>query len=55
VVFKILKSTNAQWFFRIVSSNGNILAHSETYWNKSDARSAAQTIINEAGSGRIEE
>lgn len=55
MIFKILKSTNDQWFFRIVSSNGNTLAHSETYWNKADARSAAQTIINEAGQGRIEE
>ncbi|MET8762293.1 YegP family protein [Lentzea sp. NPDC004782] len=53
--FPILKSTNGQWFFRIVASNSNVLAHSETYWNKADARSAAQTIINQAGSGQIVE
>ncbi|MFT7835167.1 YegP family protein [Saccharothrix sp. BKS2] len=55
MVFKILRSTSNQWFFRIVASNGATLAHSETYVNKSDARSAAQTIINQAGGSRIEE
>lgn len=53
--FPILKSTNGQWFFRIVARNGATLAHSENYWNKADARSAAQTIINQAGGGEIVE
>jgi uncharacterized protein YegP (UPF0339 family) len=45
---------NGQWFFRIVASNNQTLAHSETYWNRSDAVSAARLIINQAGSGTIE-
>lgn len=53
--FTILRSTNDQWFFRVVARNGATLAHSETYWNKADARSAAQIIINEAGGGEIVE
>lgn len=55
MTFPILPSTNGQWYFKIVSSNGSTLAHSETYWNKSDARRAAQTIIDQAGHGRIVE
>ncbi|WP_176935811.1 YegP family protein [Actinokineospora alba] len=55
MTFRILKATSGQWFFRIVSSNGNVLAHSETYINKSDARTSAQTIINQAGGGKIVE
>ncbi|WP_158854400.1 YegP family protein [Saccharothrix deserti] len=55
MVFKILRSMSNQWFFRIVARNGATLAHSENYWNKTDARSAAQTIIDQAGGGRIEE
>ncbi|SDO80957.1 YegP family protein [Lentzea jiangxiensis] len=53
--FPLLQASNGQWFFRVVARNGLTLAHSETYWNKSDARSAAQTIINQAGGGQIVE
>ena len=54
MVFKILQATNGQWFFRIMSGS-NILAHSETYVSKVSARNTAQLIINNAGSGRIQE
>jgi uncharacterized protein YegP (UPF0339 family) len=37
-----------------VAANSQTLAHSETYWNRSDAVSAAQVIINQAGNGTIE-
>jgi uncharacterized protein YegP (UPF0339 family) len=53
VTFPIKKSSNGQYFFNVVASNGSTLATSETYWNKQDARSAAQSIINQAGSGQI--
>ncbi|WP_188317089.1 YegP family protein [Solihabitans fulvus] len=54
VVFKILPATNGQWYFRIMSGS-NILATSETYVSKASARNTAQLIINNAGTGRIEE
>jgi uncharacterized protein YegP (UPF0339 family) len=54
LVFKILPAVNSQWYFRVMSGS-NILATSETYVHKSAARSTAQLIINNAGSGRIDE
>jgi uncharacterized protein YegP (UPF0339 family) len=53
MTFPIKKSSNGQWFFNVIASNGSTLATSETYWNKQDAKSAAQSIINQAGGGRI--
>lgn len=53
--FEIL-SSGVQWYFRIVSGgNYRVLATSERYHNKSDARATAQLIINSAGSGYIVE
>lgn len=54
MVFQILPS-GVEWYFKIVARNGRTLAHSEGYRNKTDARHAAQTIIDQAGSGTIEE
>lgn len=51
--FEIKPSSNGQWYFRIVSSNGNVLAHSETYWNRSDCRNAASLIKYQAGAAPI--
>lgn len=48
-----IKSSGTQWYFTIVSTNGRVLASSERYWNKADAVSAAQTIIDQAGGGTI--
>jgi len=53
--FKISPS-GLQWYFRIISTGNNrVLATSERYHNKVDARHAAQVIINGAGNGYIEE
>lgn len=49
---KIMRSTNGQYFVRVVASNGLTLAHSDTYTSKASARACA-TII--AGGGRIED
>jgi len=49
---KILQSSNGQWFFRVVSTNGNTLCHSETYWNYTDCYSAAQIV--QRGGGRCQ-
>ncbi|HEV7981152.1 DUF1508 domain-containing protein [Amycolatopsis sp.] len=52
MVFYVERS-GIQWFFKITSSNGNTLAHSENYHNHADAVSAAQLIINQAGGASI--
>lgn len=49
----VIKPSSGQWYFTIVATNGRVLASSERYWNMSDAISAAQTIINQAGGGTI--
>lgn len=49
---KVLRSTNGQYFVRVVASNGITLAHSETYVAKGDARNCAQII---AGGGNWED
>ena len=49
----IWDSANGQYYFTIVASNGKTLATSETYWNKSDCRSAADLIKREASSATI--
>lgn len=33
-----------RWFFRIRASNGRILAHSESYWRKSDCMKAIRAV-----------
>jgi uncharacterized protein YegP (UPF0339 family) len=48
-------SSTQQYYWRIVASNGRILATSETYYNKGDAVSAAQSVKNQAASARIVE
>jgi uncharacterized protein YegP (UPF0339 family) len=44
-----------RYFWRIVASNGRILATLETYYNKGDAMSVAQSVKNQAASARIVE
>lgn len=49
---RVFKSTNGQYFVRVVASNGAILAHSETYVSKQSAINCAQII---AGGGNAED
>ena len=49
---RIMKSTNNQYFVRVVSSNGQTLAHSETYVSKASATNCANLI---AGGGNVED
>ena len=52
---EIRHSTNGQYYWRIVASNGEPLAHSETYRHKADARSAAESVkANAAGAPVID-
>lgn len=43
---QIRKSTNGQYFVRVVASNGQTLAHSETYTTKASAQNCAKIIAN---------
>ncbi|GHF93208.1 MULTISPECIES: YegP family protein [Amycolatopsis] len=52
MTIRILASGN-QWYFTINSVNHKVLATSERYWNQSDAVSAAQSIVNQAGGAKI--
>jgi uncharacterized protein YegP (UPF0339 family) len=45
MIIELLKS-KTQWYFRIKSRNGNILAHSETYKNKRDCVKIISKIAN---------
>lgn len=52
--FQILNAQgNQRYYWRIVASNGQVLATSETYYNKSDAQSAAQSVKTYAASAPI--
>lgn len=39
-----IKRTGDQWFFHVVASNGEILAHSETYGSKRGALRAVRSV-----------
>jgi uncharacterized protein YegP (UPF0339 family) len=54
MTFQIRRS-GTQYYFRVVASNGETLASSERYWNKSDCRHAVDVIKAQAGSARIDD
>lgn len=51
--FEILRASGGQYYWRIVASNGQVLATSETYYSKADARAAAESVKRSAGVGSI--
>jgi uncharacterized protein YegP (UPF0339 family) len=51
--FEIVKSANGKFFFRIVASNGQTLAHSEQYEAKASAKSACESIQSHAAGATI--
>lgn len=51
--FVINRSTNWQYYFNIVSSNGQILCTSETYTTKQSAESTIQSIKDYANGAAI--
>ncbi len=53
--FEIRKgnSTTQPYYWRIVASNGNVLASSEMYVNKADARSAAESVKSGAAATTV--
>lgn len=53
-----IRNSNSQtqpYYWRIVATNGNVLASSETYVNKTDATAAAQSVINNAATASLED
>jgi len=51
--FEIRNAQNYQYYWRIVASNGRVLATSETYRNKQDAVSAASSVKSQAPSAQV--
>jgi uncharacterized protein YegP (UPF0339 family) len=42
--FQVHRSSNGQYWWRIVAANGRVLASSETYHNKQDAINACGVV-----------
>jgi uncharacterized protein YegP (UPF0339 family) len=53
VQFEIHRASGGQFYWRIVASNGQVLATSETYYNKADAQSAAESVQRGAASAPL--
>jgi uncharacterized protein YegP (UPF0339 family) len=51
--FEIRRASGGQYYWRIVANNGQVLATSETYYNKADARSAAEIVKRGAAGAPI--
>jgi uncharacterized protein YegP (UPF0339 family) len=51
--FEIHRASGGQYYWRIVAANGQVLATSETYYNKADARSAAESVRSLAVSAPV--
>lgn len=49
------KSTTQPYFWRIVASNGQTLAVSENYTQKSSAKSAVESVMKSAGGATVED
>jgi uncharacterized protein YegP (UPF0339 family) len=55
VKYQIKKSSNGQFRFNVVASNGQVLATSETYVKKASAISAIESIKKNAAGADIED
>lgn len=49
------KSEKEPYFWRVVASNGQTLAISETYVAKASAKSAIESVIKNAGGATVED
>lgn len=41
-VVHLVRDTKGRWYLRLISANGEILAHSESYFSKWNAKRAAR-------------
>ena len=53
IKFEIFKGTNGQFYFRIRSSNGQVIAQSEGYVQKQSARDTVDTIKRNAATATV--
>jgi hypothetical protein len=53
--FKVMKSTNGQFYFTAVADNNQVLCTSETYWQKQSALDAIATIKKEAATAPVKD
>lgn len=51
--FEIRRASGGQYYWRIMATNGQVLAVSETYYNKRDAQAAAELVQREATDARV--
>jgi uncharacterized protein YegP (UPF0339 family) len=51
--FEVRNATGGQYYWRIVASNGQVLATSETYVAKQSAISACQSVKTNASGAQI--
>lgn len=51
--FEIHRASGGQFYWRIVASNGQVLATSETYYSKADAQAAAESVQRGATSAPV--
>jgi uncharacterized protein YegP (UPF0339 family) len=51
--FEICRASGGQYYWRIVGSNGQVLATSETYYNEADAQRAAELVRSQMASAPI--
>jgi len=55
VKFQIKKTSNGQYRFNIIASNGQVIATSETYTRKQSAKDTIESIKNGAGAATVED
>jgi uncharacterized protein len=55
VKYQIKRTSNNQYRFNIIASNGQVLATSETYVAKASAKSAVESIKKNAASASTED
>jgi len=55
VKFQIKKTSNGQYRFNLVASNGQVLATSETYTRKQSAKDTIESIRKSAAAATVED
>lgn len=53
--FQIKKTSNGQYRFNLVASNGQVLATSETYTRKQSAKDTIESIRKSAAAATVED
>ena len=51
--FEIRRASGGQYYWRILATNGQVLATSESYYNKADALSAVESVRRDAAGAQV--